>query len=547
MRVFVILLASTALLILIFKIVLLPGSRGGISEFIKGQFNSSPKNIPLDITIEGGKSNPYNIEVFINLDKPVFEVSDKYLSFAIDVSSVVGGKWWDPNADGIELKSGSVKTHPLDFSNSKFNKLTRNLAPAYLRIGGSESDKIYYDLNSEKLFADDVPLGYESVLTKNRWKEVNNFTKQNNLELSFTLNAGPSSRNKDGKWDSKNSEELITYSKNQNLDINVWELGNELNFYWYIFGLGNVVSPKAFSSDISDARKLLKSHYPNSYFNGQGSGYWPVLGEPLPTFFKFTKEYLKLSGKDIDKILWHYYPQQSRRGPVASRRANPYRLLDPSYLDEAAHWANQIISWRDQFAPGKAIWMGETGNAQFGGEPGVSDVYISGLWWLDQLGILALNQTEVVIRQSLIGLNYGLIEGSTLKLRPDYWNSILWKKLMGEKVFEVNKKGNNSEKLRVYAHSSSYKEESFITILAINLDYKKNAMLELPELKGHKYEIFSITTNNILSDELLLNGKILKLDQNNNLPEIEGILSRPEYTPFINISPLSYAFIVFYK
>ena len=74
--------------------------------------------------------------------------------------------------------------------------------------------------------------------------------------------------------------------------------------------------------------------------------------------------------------------------------------MDPVNLDEAGHWAGKVNGWRDRYAPGKAVWLGETGNAQYGGEPGLSDAYLGGLWWLDQLGLMARLGQEVVVRQS---------------------------------------------------------------------------------------------------------------------------------------------------
>ena len=109
---------------------------------------------------------------------------------------------------------------------------------------------------------------------------------------------------------------------------------------------------------------------------------------------------------------------------------------------------------RDEYAPGRGIWLGETGNAQFGGEPGVSDTYIGGLWWLDQLGLLAASGVEAVFRQTLAGMNYGMMDPDTLELNPDYWNSLLWKELMGTDVYRVSLSGGDVSRVRVYAHSA---------------------------------------------------------------------------------------------
>src|SRR5690606_11187486 len=115
---------------------------------------------------------------------------------------------------------------------------------------------------------------------------------------------------------------------------------------------------------------------PGAKLAGQGSAFIPVLGEPLSFFFGFLPSYLMQVGDLPDVVSWHYYPQQSRRAPAASRRACPSRLLDAANLDEAAYWAGKMDLWRKRWSPGRSLWLGETGNAQAGGEPGVSDTYI---------------------------------------------------------------------------------------------------------------------------------------------------------------------------
>jgi heparanase 1 len=146
---------------------------------------------------------------------------------------------------------------------------------------------------------------------------------------------------------------------------------------------------------------LIQRHTPGARLAGQGSAFWPILGETLSLLFGYMPRYLRRSAGLVDVIMWHCYPQQSRRGVMAVRRAYPSRLLDPKNLDEAGHWAQEIGEWRRRYAPGKPVWLGETGNAQFGGEPGLSDAYLGGLWWLDQLGLMACCGQEVVVRQTL--------------------------------------------------------------------------------------------------------------------------------------------------
>eukprot|EP00315_Gephyrocapsa_oceanica_P054957 CAMPEP_0185484950 /NCGR_PEP_ID=MMETSP1366-20130426/9701_1 /TAXON_ID=38817 /ORGANISM="Gephyrocapsa oceanica, Strain RCC1303" /LENGTH=226 /DNA_ID=CAMNT_0028093039 /DNA_START=32 /DNA_END=708 /DNA_ORIENTATION=- len=101
-----------------------------------------------------------------------------------------------------------------------------------------------------------------------------------------------------------------------------------------------------------------------------------------------------------------------------------------------------------------SCWLGETGSAQVGGQQGVSGTWEATLWWLDQLGGLALEGTEVQCRQALAGSDYGLLSEETLQPTPDYWASLLWRRLMGGTAFAVALPPTAPRSLRAYCHSA---------------------------------------------------------------------------------------------
>jgi heparanase 1 len=423
------------------------------------------------------------------------------------------------------------------------------LGPSYLRIGGSESDKTYYDLDERSVEARTVPAGYESVLTGGQWDALNDFAIRNDLKIVFTLNAGPAARDEDGSWDPENARELIQYSVRRDYPVDVWELGNEVNNFWYVFGVGEQIGARQYHRDSQLLHQILEEEAPDARFGGQGGMIWPVFGEPLGLFFGMSFPAIRRNAEIQDVISWHYYPQQSRRGPIASRRAHPARLLDPNNLDEAAHWGDKFNEARDKHIPDAPLWIGETGNAQFGGEPGLSDVYLGGLWWLDQLGLLAQEEHSVIIRQSLTGMNYGLIDEETLAPRPDYWNSVLWNRLMGNQVFlptveAVGATSNASaEKVRVYLHNSTadLPNSNSRTILALNLHHDREAVLTVNG--AQTVELYLISATNVFGTDVLLNGVPFRVDADGRPQEWVFVPVRTEAERIV-IPPLSYAFIV---
>jgi heparanase 1 len=507
------------------------------------------------VSLQGGQGlPPYSVQGVIDLEHPVFEVDPEYLSFALDTSQLVGGKWWNPRAARVEVGSGSVPAPLFDFNRPQLDRLVSALRPAYLRLGGSEADKVYYDLSAS---AEDrpawIPPGYASVLTRAQWDAANAFAMRNGLQIIFTLNAGPGARRagvEGGKrpsgrqnrgWIPDNAAALVEYSARQGYPVAAWELGNELNTAAFIHGPGSGVSASQYAQDLRVARAWIDRAMPQSKLASQGSAFWPVIGElPLP-IFGFLPRSLQAAGELIDIITWHYYPQQSRRGPAATRRASPSCLLNPRHLDEAAVYAQQVCGWRDRYAPGKPVWLGETGNAQFGGEPGLSDVYLAGLWWLDQLGLMARSGQSLVVRQTLAGMDYGMLDSDTLEPRPDYWNSLLWKRLMGPRVFRVRVVGEQGGLLRVYAHGTPG-DPTQVSLLAINLDAKRDARLTLPGLEGLPSWRYEINAPDLFGKEIRLNQQALK--PSINLAGGEH-LEPPESQAheLISIHPLSYSFV----
>ena len=532
-----------ALIAIVVTLGLWNGS-GSLLDFISGQFAAQPQQLDPAISQNGASKGSFAVDVTVDLSQPIAQVSPNYLSFSIDASQVTGGKWWNPSAQGKEMGSGTVHAPLYDFNRPHLDLLTAALSPAYLRIGGSESDKVYYDLQASGVTPPAPPKGYQSVLTRAEWDALNAFAKRNHLDVVFTLNAGPGTRQTGPAWNSTNAQELITYAKQQNQPIKAWELGNELNIFWFVHGFPAQVSTGQYHQDLQAARDLIAQQMPDARLGGQGSAIWPVLGEPLSVFYGFLPGYLKESGSLVDQISWHYYPQQSRRGPIASRRASPSRLLDPKNLDEAGVWADRMRVWRDAYAPGKPIWLGETGNAQFGGEPGLSDVYLGGLWWLDELGLVAKKGTSVVVRQTLSGSNYGMIDDTTLDPRPDYWNSLLWKHLMGQQVYDVRVSGTNSLKLRAYAQSAP-SADGWITLLLVNIDPERDAAIQLHGAGTRPARVYAVTSPDIFGQVVRINGKDVQIGADGALPDLTAMAQSISLDGPLTLHPLSYTFVQF--
>ena len=168
-----------------------------------------------------------------------------------------------------------------------------------------------------------VPKGYHQTMTGKQWDNLNAFVKRNRLKLVFTLNSGPSARNSDNSLNPRNIEDLMRYSRGKGYVVDVFELGNEHNLFWYLYGITKTVSADQYQKDILVLKNLMGKYYPGSKLGSQGSAIWPVLGELLGAFFGFYEGMIKnpegMSISSPGTII------PSNHAGVLSRRAKPTR------------------------------------------------------------------------------------------------------------------------------------------------------------------------------------------------------------------------------
>jgi len=473
-------------------------------------------------------------------------IDEKFLSFAIDTSQAVGGLWWS-NRVSEEGGTEKIKTLTFNFNNERLDIFARNLAPAYLRIGGTDADKLVYAIGDmpkkNNLGTDNNNKDSLLVLSEKAWDDINRFTQRNGLSLFFTVNSGPSARNRSGDWTVDNTQRLFEYTKNKGYRVPVWELGNEINGFWYTHGKKNHINGKQYAKDFLKFKHLVATYFPQAKTAGPASTFWPLVGEPLNFKYGVFEDFMIHGGGLVDIITWHYYPQQSKRCRYSIRRAEPNLLLNPSYLDEITKWIDKVEYEKEKYASSAEIILGETGNAQCGGEPGVSDAFVGGLWWMDELGLCALRGQKAVIRQAFSGASYGLIEEPGLRPRPDYWLSVMFKRLVGTGVLGINRSMDNAY-VRAYAFCTRGQCGS-ITLMLINVNETQPAEIRLAGLfNTDGAEIFEFTTPDLYRGETLLNGALVVME-GNSMPELRGRSFAMDNGNKIGLPAGSCTFIVF--
>ncbi|KAL1262626.1 hypothetical protein QQF64_005365, partial [Cirrhinus molitorella] len=457
--------------------------------------------------VSGGKRQSFLERTLILLDvntrSPVKVLNDNFLSLQLDPSIIKDG--W------------------LDFLSSKrLVTLARGLSPAYLRFGGKRTDFLqfhnlknlakfrgpgpdYYlknyeddivrsdfaldkqkgcklashpdmmlELQREKaaqmqqvLLKEQLSNIYSDVtLTARSLDKLYNFADCAGLHLIFGLNA--LHRNPDNSWNASSALSLLKYSAGKKYNIS-WELGNEPNSY------RTMAARSVNSSRLAQDYSLLKTLLQSVRFYSRANLYGPNIGRPRKNAILLLDGFMKNGGSVVDAVTWqHYY--------IDRRVTKVEDFLKTRLLDTLSEQITKVLKIVQTHAPEKHVWLGGVGPAWAGGTNNLSDTFAAGFLWLNTLGIAAAHGIDVVLRHSFFDYGYNHLVDQNFNPLPDYWLSLLFKRLVGPRVLAVHVAGLQRkprpgrvirDKLRIYAHCTSFHNHDYvrgsITIYIINL------------------------------------------------------------------------------
>ncbi|MBA0649813.1 hypothetical protein Goklo_017335 [Gossypium klotzschianum] len=137
------------------------------------------------------------------------------------------------------------------------------------------------------------------------------------------------------------------------------------------------------------------------------------------------------------------------------------KIQDPSYLNQVAQTYKGVLNIVNKFKPQSGAWVSKSGGALHGGAKDVSQTFVDGFWYFDQLGMASTYNHKVFCRQTLIGGNYALLNTTTSIPNPDCYGALLRHRLMGSTVLVVTQESNQN--LCVYAHCAKKKSRNLRT------------------------------------------------------------------------------------
>ncbi|NXF74985.1 HPSE2 protein, partial [Sclerurus mexicanus] len=380
------------------------------------------------------------------------------------------------------------------------------------------------------------------TLTARSLDKLYNFADCSGLHLIFALNA--LRRNPNNSWNSSNALSLLKYSASKKYNIS-WELGNEPNNYRTL--IGRSVNGSQLGKDYTQLRSLLQliRTYSRAHLYG------PNIGRPRKNVIAFLEGFMKVAGGTVDAVTWqHYY--------IDGRVAKVTDFLKTRLLDTLSDQIRKIQKVLNTYTPGKKIWLEGVGTTSAGGMNNLSDSYAAGFLWLNTLGLLASQGIDVVVRHSFLDHGHNHLVDQNFNPLPDYWLSLLYKRLIGPKVLAIHVAGLQRkprpgrvirDKLRIYAHCTSYHNHNYvrgsITLYIINLHRSRKKIKLAGTLRDktvHQYLLQPYGKDGLHSKLVQLNGQPLAMVDDGTLPELKPRPLRAGRT--LVIPPLTMSFYV---
>jgi hypothetical protein len=457
-------------------------------------------------------------------------IDDRFQSYNVEMVEVTGGRFWKPYGASASASSArdaeSVGNTPvgknpdlyeyrapIDLLNPRLRTLAAALAPAYMRVSGTWANTTFFADYDETLST--PPSGFGGLLRRERWKSVIDFAHAVDAKIVTSMATSPGVRDAAGLWQSDQARRLIRYTKAVGGSIAAAEFMNEPTLA-AVGGAPKGYDAAAYGRDFKAFHAFIKGSEPDLIVVGPGS-----VGETTASQSSngtiSTRDMLAAAGSGIDAFSYHHYGAVSQRCSGIPGQTTPEAALSEEWLASTDQTRVFYQALRDEFEPGKPMWLTETADAACGGNPWAS-TFLDSFRYLDQLGRLARAGVQVVAHNTLAASDYGLLDEKTLRPRPNYWAGLLWRRLMGTTVLDAGVHHGT----HIYAHCRR-SVPGAVTLLAINTDRTTATILRLPGIS----ERYTLSADSLQSPGVKLNGAALEFDANDDLPPFAGVRSPP--------------------
>src|SRR5437764_8672229 len=460
-------------------------------------------------------------------------VDARFQSYNIEMVELTGGRFWKPYRSKHEVHGAPAPRPgsdtppgmdsnlyeyrpPIGLTDTRLRKLAAALVPAYVRVSRTWANTTYFADSENPPSA--PPAGFNGILTRQQWRSLVDFSQAVDARIVTSFSAGPGSRDAGGVWKPDQARRLLAYTRSVEGSIAAAEFTNEPDLA-AVGGLPAGYDASAYGRDFGIFRRFMMQSSPEMMILGPGT-----VGETT-----VASSLLAASTPDLDALSYHYYAALSAR---CGGKLTPETALSERWLSGTDRVLNFYRTLRDEFEPGRPIWLTETADAACGGNPSAA-TFLDTFRYLDQLGRLAKAGVQVVMHNTLTGSDYGLLDETTLAPRPNYWGALLWRRLMGNGVLDAGVPIEPG--LHTYAHCLRGTPGG-VALLLINTESIASRSVMLTSAS----ERYSLHATSLRSTTVQLNGTTLALNERDELPPFEGL---PTPAGALTLAPATITFL----
>lgn len=441
-------------------------------------------------------------------------VNERFQSYNVEMVEVTGGRFWAPYggpADEVYRERA-----PIDLTHPRLVTLASHLGPSLMRVSGTWANNTYVKKKGESLTS--PPPGFKQMLTREQWSSVVAFSKAVDAPIvtSFAVSAG--TRDANGRWTTVQAQRLADLTQDFGGRLYAAEFFNEPNVPGATQGMPAGYDAAQYADEFRLFKSWANKALPDMKILGPGGIGEGSLTKDLPANafvggFIRSEDMMKANPGSLDVVTYHFYGTVSQRchhmgmGSAVKDEALTAAWLDRTLLDEVFY-----AQLRDIYEPGKPLWNTETAQAACGGSPWAAS-FLDTFRYLNQLGVLAQKNVQVVMHNTLAASEYALIDQDTLEPRPNYWAAVLWRRTMGRTVLAPP--ASPAADVRVFAHCLP-EGMGGVGLLALNTGetarrWALSGETHVWTLKGQPIDTRQITVNEQLPT-LLNSGQIGGLD-----------------------------------
>ncbi|XP_034254640.1 LOW QUALITY PROTEIN: titin-like [Thrips palmi] len=437
------------------------------------------------------------------------------------MAALVGERFIGLTMDPMELSEhrklgpGVVRTQAM----------AKGLAPAVLRLAGPSSDTLSFTTGSAK--------SGNGTVTEADLLAVAEWTRAVGWDLVVALNA--LARDDDDNWDATEARRLLAVADHHGLPV-----GLQLGYEAGALDLAGV-SGWRLGADLSAAHSLLAEfpRYQDALLLGPDVAAALAASRFARDAAHFLQDETRASSPDA--IVWQPWADSSEgRDPVSD-------------LDLVREDVNRLLG---RAAARRPLWIAESG------ESTTSRTFSGALEWAQRVQVAARVGADVILRQ-------WQTLGDDHQPTPDYWVSLLYRRLCGRAVLDSKVAGDKSaatvtaqctaaaaptDALNARLHGSFTKlsyERGDVTLMAVNPTAKDaKVAIKFSPAAGirqaivHEY-VLTAPGHDLGSRSALLNDHLLAMDNGGVLPGLTPRVRRADRDVTLEVPAHSVAFFVF--